>query len=184
MRQGLTSGTRLPAALRMPSLAGPARMTVPVNGAWAPVPKDDPYQGAAAVSDVLAQPHPAERLSSEAIAWLTTAGGDGQPQSSPVWFHWDGSVFWMRSQATAGKVTNIRANPKVALHLADNGFGGDVLTVEGTAEQVDAWPDEVESTYLAKYDEAIRTALGTTPEQLRTDYPAIIRIAPTRTRAW
>jgi predicted pyridoxine 5'-phosphate oxidase superfamily flavin-nucleotide-binding protein len=75
---------------------------------------DNPSHGAAAVSDPLAESRPAERLSVEPIVWLTTAGADGQPQSSPVWFHWDGSAFWLRTQVAARKVANIRANPKVA----------------------------------------------------------------------
>jgi PPOX class probable F420-dependent enzyme len=145
---------------------------------------DNPSHGAAAVSDPLAEPRPAERLSIEPIAWLTTAGADGQPQSSPVWFHWDGSAFWLRTQVGARKVTNIRANPKVALHLADDGNGADIVTVEGTAELWDGWSDDVESAFLAKYDEAIRTAIGTTFEQLRIDYPVTIRVRPTRTRTW
>jgi PPOX class probable F420-dependent enzyme len=145
---------------------------------------DNPSPGAAAVSDPLAEPRPAERLVIEPIAWLTTAGADGQPQSSPVWFHWDGAAFWLRTQVAARKVTNIRANPKVALHLADDGNGGDIVTVEGTAELRDGWSDDVESAFLAKYDEAIRTAIGTTFEQLRIDYPVTIRVYPTRTRTW
>ena len=136
------------------------------------------------MSNSLADSRPAERLAIEPIAWLTTAGTDGQPQSSPVWFHWDGSMFWLRTQVAARKVKNIRANPKVALHLSDDGNGGDVVTVEGTAELRDGWSDSVESAYLAKYDEAIRTALGTSFEQLRIDYPVTIRILPSRTRTW
>ena len=136
------------------------------------------------MSDPLAEPRPAERLAIEPIAWLTTAGADHQPQSSPVWFHWDGSAFWLRTQAAARKLTNIRANPKVALHLADDGNGGDIVTVEGTAELRDRWPEDVESAFLAKYDEAIRITIGFTFEQLRTDYPVTIRILPTRTRTW
>jgi Pyridoxamine 5'-phosphate oxidase len=54
---------------------------------------DNPSPGAAAVSDPLAETRPAERLAIEPIVWLTTAGADGQPQSSPVWFHWDGLAF-------------------------------------------------------------------------------------------
>ena len=38
--------------------------------------------------------------------------------------------------------------------------------------------------YVAKYDEPIRNALRTTPEQLAADYPTTIRITPTRTRTW
>ena len=136
------------------------------------------------MSDPLAEPRPAERLAFEPIVWLTTAGADRQPQSSPVWFHWDGSAFWLRTQLAARKLANIRANAKVALHLADDGNGGDIVTVEGTAEWRDGWPDDVESAFLTKYDEAIRVAIGTTFEQLRTDYPVTIRISPTRTRTW
>ena len=84
------------------------------------------------MTDVLQQAEPSKRLTDEGIAWLTTAGADGQPQSSPVWFIWDGASMWLRSQANAGKVRNIRANPSVAVHLADDGHGGNILTIEGT----------------------------------------------------
>lgn len=33
------------------------------------------------------------RLREEEIAWLTTVRADGQPQSVPVWFLWDGDTF-------------------------------------------------------------------------------------------
>ena len=135
------------------------------------------------MTDVLHQDGPARRLASESVAWLTTAGADGQPQSSPVWFIWDGASLWLRSRADAGKVRNVRANPRVALHLADDGYGGDVVTIEGTAS-LEEPPAELLASYLAKYDEAIRTALQTSPEQLAADYPTTIRITPTRARVW
>jgi len=136
------------------------------------------------MSDDLSTGRPAERLGTEPIAWLTTAGADGQPQSSPVWFLWDGSAFWLRSEARAGKVTNVRANPKVALHLGDDGHGGDIVTAEGTAEIVDGLPAAVETAYLTKYGAAIVSALNSTPEQVKADYPTTVRITPTRTRTW
>lgn len=136
------------------------------------------------MTDALSTARPAERLGTELIAWLTTAGADGQPQSSPVWFVWDGSAFWLRSQARAGKVTNVRANPKVALHLADDGHGGDIVTAEGTAEIVDDLPADVEAAYLTKYETAIVSALNSTPEKLKADYPTTVRITPTRSRTW
>jgi PPOX class probable F420-dependent enzyme len=135
------------------------------------------------MTDVLNQDGPAQRLAGEAVAWLTTAGADGQPQSSPVWFLWDGASLWLRSQAQAGKVRNIEANPRVAFHLADDGHGGNIITIEGTAS-LESEPPEVLAAYLAKYDEAIRIALQMSHEQLAADYPATIRITPTRTRAW
>ena len=60
-----------------------------------------------------------QRLRSERIAWLTTVRADGQAQSSPVWFLWDGQTFLLYSQPGAQKVRNLAANPKVALHLDD-----------------------------------------------------------------
>ena len=135
------------------------------------------------MSEMLQQDGPAQRLAGESVAWLTTAGTDGQPQSSPIWFIWDGASLWLRSQTQAGKVRNIKANPRVAFHLADDGYGGNIITIEGTAT-FEAEPPELFEAYLAKYDVAIRTALQTTPEQLAVDYPTTIRISPTRTRAW
>lgn len=135
------------------------------------------------MTDVLQQEEPARRLAGESVGWLTTVGANGQPQSSPVWFIWDGASLWLRSQAGAGKVRNIKANPRVAFHLADDGHGGNIITTEGSAS-LEAGPTELLDAYLAKYDEAIRTALQTSPEQLAADYPTTIRITPTRTRAW
>src|SRR5262249_30605324 len=108
---------------------------------------------------------------------------DGQPQSSPVWFIWDGESLWLRSQEHAGKVRNIGANRRVAFHLADDGDGGKVVTIEGSAS-LESKPPELLEAYVAKYGPAIRSALQTTPEQLAADYPITIRITPTRTRAW
>jgi len=135
------------------------------------------------MTEVLQQGRPADRLADDSVAWLTTVSADGQPQSSPVWFFWDGASLWLRSQSQAGKVRNIEGNSRVAIHLADDGRGGDIVTIEGQASFEDA-PAELFDAYVAKYDEAIRTALGTTAEQLAADYPRTIRITPTRTRAW
>jgi PPOX class probable F420-dependent enzyme len=135
------------------------------------------------MTDVLQEEGPRRRLTGEEVAWLTTAGADGQPQSSPVWFVWDGGSLWLRSQAAAGKVRNIEANPRVAFHLADDGHGGNILTIEGAAS-LEEPPAELLDAYIAKYEDAIRDALQTTPEQLAADYPITIRITPTRTRAW
>ena len=136
------------------------------------------------MTDVLQQDAPAQRLADEGVGWLTTAGAGGQPQSSPVWFMWDGASLWLRSQADAGKVRNINANPRVAFHLADDGQGGNIITIEGTASLEAEAPGQLLDAYFAKYGEAIRTALQTTPEQLAVDYPITIRITPTRTRVW
>jgi PPOX class probable F420-dependent enzyme len=125
-----------------------------------------------------------QRLRSEPIVWLTTVRADGQAQSSPVWFLWDGETFLVFSQPGAQKVRNLAANPRVALHLGDDGTGGDVVTVEGTATVERGGPraDRVEG-YAAKYRAAIE-ALGYEPGPFARTYSTAIRIRPTRIRAW
>jgi PPOX class probable F420-dependent enzyme len=126
----------------------------------------------------------AQRLRSERIVWLTTVRADGQAQSSPVWFLWDDGTFLVFSQPGAQKVRNLTANPKVALHLGDDGSGDDIVTVEGTAAVEPDSPraDRVEA-YLAKYLEAIE-ALGYEPGPFARTYSTAIRVRPTRIRAW
>ena len=80
-----------------------------------------------------AHAHADRRLRAEPVAWLSTVRADGQAQSTPVWFLWDGDTFLVYSQPGAQKVRNLTANPKVSLHLSDDGAGGDVVSFEGAA---------------------------------------------------
>jgi PPOX class probable F420-dependent enzyme len=131
-----------------------------------------------------AHAHADRRLRSEPVAWLTTVRADGQAQSSPVWFLWDGETFLLYSQPGAQKVRNVGANPKVSLHLGDDGAGGDVVTVEGAASVEPDSPraDRVDG-YLAKYQAAIE-ALGYEPGPFARTYSTAIRVRPTRVRVW
>jgi PPOX class probable F420-dependent enzyme len=101
-----------------------------------------------------------------------------------VWFLWDGRTFLLYSQPGAQKVRNVTANPKVSLHLGDDGAGDDVVTFEGTATVEPDTPraDRVEE-YLAKYQTAIE-ALGYEPGPFARTYSMAIRVRPTRVRAW
>lgn len=38
------------------------------------------------------------REEEEEVAWLTTVRADGQPQSVPAWFLWDGETFIVYSR--------------------------------------------------------------------------------------
>ena len=124
------------------------------------------------------------RLRSEPIVWLTTVRADGQAQATPVWFLWDGETFLLYSQPGAQKVRNLAVNPRVALHLGDDGAGGDIVTVEGTAAVEPDTPraDRVDG-YLAKYQAAIE-ALGYEPGPFARTYSTAIRVRPTRVRVW
>jgi PPOX class probable F420-dependent enzyme len=125
-----------------------------------------------------------ERLRTEPIVWLTTVSAAGQPQTTPVWFLWDGETFLIYSRARAPKLANLRANPRVSLHLEGNGVGGDVVAFEGTAAfDADAPAADRVPAYVAKYAERL-ASYGWTPEGLARDYPHAIRVTPTRARIW
>lgn len=126
-----------------------------------------------------------QRLRDETIVWLTTVRPDGQPQTSPVGFVWDGYRFLILTEPGKPKLRNLRGNPKVALHLdleKDTEDGG-VLTIEGVAT-LDPEPlaeGEV-SVYLDRYLDAMHGA-GLTPEEAFAQLSAVIRVTPTRARS-
>lgn len=124
------------------------------------------------------------RLKEEAIAWLTTVNPAGQPQSTPIWFLWDGEEFVIYGSKSGPKIPNIKANPHVSLHLNGSDEGGDNVIFEGTAsiDEAAAGLDDA-ADYLAKYGQTIKR-FGWTPESMANDYPHVIRVTPTRVRIW
>lgn len=124
------------------------------------------------------------RLRDEVVVWITTVRGDGQPQSSPVWFVWDGEEFLVFAEPGSPKVSNVRVNPLVSLHLNSDREGGEVATFEGAARIEDGAPAPHRvSAYLEKYGEGI-AGLDMTPEEFGLDYSTPIRIRPSRVRVY
>jgi len=128
--------------------------------------------------------HALERLERDMIGWLTTVTPDGQPQTFPIWFLWDDGEALVYSDRRAKRNLNIRANPRVTLHLADDGRGGDVVVVEGEARIDETVPrPEDNAAYNRKYGELIRDQF-TTAEEFTSVYNVPVRIRPTRGRAF
>jgi PPOX class probable F420-dependent enzyme len=128
--------------------------------------------------------HALERLERDMIGWLTTVTPDGQPQTFPIWFLWDAGEALVYSDRRAKRNSNIRSNPRVSLHLADDGRGGDVVVVEGEARIDDTAPrPEDNAAYNRKYGEWIRDQF-TTAEEFTSVYNVPVRIRPTRGRAF
>jgi PPOX class probable F420-dependent enzyme len=129
-------------------------------------------------------PHVQERLQRDLIIWLTTVRPDGQPQSSPVWFWWDGSTFLIYSKPDNQKVRSIARNPRVSLNLDGDKEGGDIVTIEGTARVArDEPPADQVSQYLEKYREGIKE-IGMNPQSFARSYCEPIRVTPQRARVW
>lgn len=127
----------------------------------------------------------AERLERELILWLTTVTPGGQPQTSPVWFLWIAGEILVYSRADTPRLANIRANPRVAATFDGDGEGGDVVSIEGEArvERERAALADVPAAYIAKHAAKLE-AHGWTMQSMLVDYPAEVRIRPTRIRAW
>jgi PPOX class probable F420-dependent enzyme len=101
----------------------------------------------------------------------------------PVWFLWDGESILVYSQPDTPKLRNIGANPRVALHLNDDGRGSDIVTVSGRAAVSDDPTAERVPAYIAKYRELIAEN-SWTPESFAADYSVPIRIEPRRVRGF
>lgn len=124
------------------------------------------------------------RLREEQIIWLTTVRPDGQPQSVPVWFFWDGEKFLVYSQPGRQKLRNIERNPLVDLNLNSNAQGGEVVRVEGTVEIVEEAPPATEvPEYVEKYRDAI-ARIGFDPEGFARAFSVALRITPARWQVW
>lgn len=125
----------------------------------------------------------AARLRYDRVAWMTTVREDGTPQTSPVWFLWDGESFLVYSLDSA-RVRNIETRRRVSLNLDGNGLGGDIVVVEGTARVDHSLPSAAENdAYLDKY-RPVMDEYGWTPHWFADRYSVPITITPTKYRYW
>jgi PPOX class probable F420-dependent enzyme len=107
----------------------------------------------------------------------------GQPQTSPVWFWWDGEEVVLFSMARSPKVANIRSNPRVSLNLDGNGQGGDIVSIEGRAQLFEDRPLTDFPEYVERYTAKLE-AMGYEPEPFAHAYSMGIRVRPTRFRVY
>ena len=126
----------------------------------------------------------ARRLKKNTIGWLTTVRQNGLPQTSPVWYLWDGDhELLVYSLAGTARTANIEANPRVSFHLDSDGHGDDIVTLEGTAQIDGARPPANEAAaYVDKY-KGYMNASGWTPDWFAGRYPVPLVIHIDRVRA-
>lgn len=124
--------------------------------------------------------HALERLANDKIGWLTTVTPSGQPQTMPIWFLWVDGELLVYGDHRARRNANLAANPKVSVHLDDEGSGNDIVVVEGEARIDPDYPQvDNNPAYLAKYGEWIDAHLGG-PARMAQTYSMPILITPTR----
>jgi PPOX class probable F420-dependent enzyme len=54
-------------------------------------------------------------LSEERTCRVATAGGDGAPHVTPLWFAWDGGSLWLTSIVKSQRWTDLQRDPRVSV---------------------------------------------------------------------
>lgn len=126
----------------------------------------------------------AERLANETVIWLTTVRADGQPQSVPVWFLWDGQTLLIYTRPNTQKLRNMARHPRVGLHFNTDERGDDVVRIEGTAQVLPDFPPATQVPEMIDKYRAGIARIGMDPESFAHVYSVAIRVTPERVRGW
>ncbi|MBX6355771.1 MAG: PPOX class F420-dependent oxidoreductase [Micromonosporaceae bacterium] len=79
------------------------------------------------------------------FAHLATVRPDGGPQSSVMWFVWDGARIRMTHTKSRQKFRNFAAEPRVALSIADPEDQYRFLEIRGVVEKIE--DDDAEASF-------------------------------------
>jgi PPOX class probable F420-dependent enzyme len=123
------------------------------------------------------------RLRGDEVLWLTTVDDSGQPQSSPVWFHWDGEDALILSRPDAPKVANVEHHPQVSLHLNGGEAGTLVVSLEATAQVEPLVSAARRSAYAEKYRQGF-VRLGTDASSYFAEFSTALVARPRRVRCF
>ena len=80
-------------------------------------------------------------LNTKSAAHVATIGPKGEPQSSPVWFGWDGEHVLFSLTKGRQKYRNLRREPHIALSITDPKQLERYLEIRGTVERIDDDPN-------------------------------------------
>ena len=99
----------------------------------------------------LSNPKVQKILQSKNLAHLATIGPDGNPQSSPMWFLWDGEYIKFTHTTERQKYRNIQQNPHVAVSITDPDNFYTYAEFRGTIERIEEDPTGAFYNTLAKH---------------------------------
>ena len=101
-------------------------------------------------SSIVPQTHE-DILQSTTLAIVSTLGPKGEPQTSPVWFGWDGNVLRFSHTKARQKYRNLKRDPRIAVTLVDPANPYRYIEIRGTATIEDdptkAYIDEMSKKY-------------------------------------
>ena len=95
-------------------------------------------------------------LEAAEYVWFSTVRADGMPQPTPVWFIREGDTYLIYTIPDSQKVTNLKANPKVAL----------------------SWSNDDAETYVVVMGEVSIDESRRPPTRTRCSWRSIVRASP------
>lgn len=122
----------------------------------------------------------ADLLDSTALAHIATIGSQGEPQSSPLWFGWDGEH--LRFAQLVGfdqKRRNLEREPRVAVSIVDPANPYRYLEVRGAVVCVEPDTGRAFINSMAQKYQGQATYTGGKPD----DEFVVVTIAPLKTTA-
>ncbi len=107
------------------------------------------------------------------FAHLATIRPDGSPQSSVMWFSWDGRRVRFSHTSTRQKYRNLLADGRVSFHVQDPENAYRTLEVRGRVESMDPDPDAV-------FYRSLQRRYGSDVPVLDADVRVVVVVEPTR----
>ena len=116
----------------------------------------------------------ADLLDKPTFAHLATIRPDGSPQSSVMWFAWDGERIKMTHTKTRQKFRNLADEPRIAVSIADPDDPYRFLEVRGVVETIEdddaeaSFYQSLQKRYGMSYpipDAAVRVIMTIRPEK-------------------
>ncbi len=114
----------------------------------------------------------ADLLERPLFAHLATIRPDGSPQSSVMWFAWDGQRIRFSHTTKRQKYRNLLADGRVSFHVQDPDNAYRTLEVRGRVESMDADPD-------ASFYRCLQVRYGSDVPVLDADIRVVIVVEPT-----
>jgi PPOX class probable F420-dependent enzyme len=81
-------------------------------------------------------------LASTALAHIATIGPQGEPQSNPVWFGWDGTHLRFSQTTNRQKYRNVQRDPHIAVSIVDPNDPFRYLELRGQVTAIEPDPDK------------------------------------------
>lgn len=121
----------------------------------------------------------ADLLETKGFGHVATIGPDGAPQSSPVWYGWDGEHISFSLTTGRQKYRNVGRHPALAISIIDPENPYRYLEVRGQVERIDPDPDN------AFIDSMAKKYMGADeyPFHQPGDERVVVRVRPTHTTA-